>query len=370
MSLVKFTELPSGSIQGGDVFAVAGASSYKVTAVEYANWSNKRIQGNTDKTIENAYKFAESNSNYITNVINPQLGQIGTNKTDIANLNSEMVAGRAVVAGHDNIIAAEMLRQYDNEPAIIAQMITDNNFIKNPAAQHISRYWTNRTGKAIPSDMLQDIRARNLDFPGWSRDGIGLLTYNFTAPIDGMITLGKLGGTSPELLEYRINGGNWQAVGGIGVISINLSYVDMSNAGTKISVRMPESAGGIVFAIPSPAYWLDIRGVRVDSYEAVRKLTLGLYRSRVDLVACGYWFEYMGTSWSGSAIAEIPIGIGIINEATIWELSNVNAVPFVRAVEWNRGGVRNGILRSGMAADIGFLFASTDPDLYDRAEVY
>ena len=370
MSLVKFTELPTGSIQGGDVLAVAGTSSYKVTAVEYANWSNKRIQGNTDKTIADVYTITESNANYITNIVTPQLGQIGTNKSDIATLKLGLESTNSYAIENRKKIYAMAGGQYDNQPALIAGLIKYDNFIKNPAAHRIELYWKDQTGKDVDQFMLSALNQGNLEFPGWSRNGLGdLLTYNFTVALDGMLTIGQLGGTNAAELEYRVNGGAWDKVGADGIKSIGVGYAP-STAGAQISVRVNKDSGGIVFAIPSPAYWTTDTGIRDPNIRvALEKLTYGLRRKRIDLEACGYWFAATPKISNGEYAVNKSVNIGTILNETIWGYDTggivVRIVPF-----WVDPAHKVSLKITSKYKDVSYICASTDPNLYTKAEVY
>ena len=369
MSLVKFTELPSGSLQGGDVLAVAGASSYKVTSVELANWINKRLQGNTDKTVEEVWNRAKGNSDYTTNVVNPQLGQIGTNKSDIALLKTDLNATNAYTIENRKKIYAMAGGQYDNQPALIAGLIKDDNFIKNPAAQNIKLYWDMQTKSAVmPGLVLSDLKQKNLEYPGWSRTG-DLLTYNFTVALDGMLTIGQLGGTKAEDLEYRVNGGAWNKVGNGGILSIGVGYV-ASTAGAQISVRMNKDSGGIAFAIPSPAYWTTNTGVRDPNIRvALEKLTYGLRRKYIDMVACGYWFAAAGKISNGEYAVHKSYMIGTVTETVVCGY-DMGKTPVHLIPHWLDPNDKLTLKVSSNMKDITYLFGASDPDLYSQAEVY
>ena len=367
MSLVKFTELPSGSIQGGDVLAVAGTSSYKVTATELANFANARVQGGTTSTVAYVETKAIANKGTIDTVILPQLGQVGTNKGDIATLKTDLVNTDAYGKVTRGMIHGTSSSQYDNQPALIAGLIKYDNFIKNPAAQHISLYWKDQTGIDASAPMLADLQTRNLEYPGWSRTG-DLLTYNFTVALDGQLTIGQLGGNNAENLEYRVNGGAWDRVGNGGIRSIGVGYV-ASTAGAQISVRMKKDSGGIAFAIPSPAYWTTDTGVRDPNIRlALEKLTYGLRRKRIDLEACGYWFNAIGNNSNSDIVFTKPPTIGFLANATRWEYEKVS-LPKIATVNWG-SDLRITVRVADNSWNDAFIFASTDPNLYTQAEVF
>ena len=345
MSLVKFTELPSGSIQGGDVLAVAGASSYKVTAVEHANWINKRLQGNTDKTVEFVYNLAKGNSDYTTNVVNPQLGQIGTNKTDIGNAFTAINHNTLLTVENKNKLTNLLKAQGDNEPAVVASMIKDDNFIKNPAAHSMVNYWEERTGIPMKSSTKNALDSQNLMYPGWSRGG-DLLTYNFTVALDGVLTIGQLGGNNAPDLEYRVNAGAWVKVGGSGITQIGVGYAGVHSAGAQISVRMHKDSGGIAFAIPSPAYWLTPSAAPDTSFKAtIEKLTLGLRRKRIEFEACGYWFGMVQT---------IPPSLNALRPVNMGNMKNVISIQ----------------VKPTSNTQVHYVMGQVDPDHYNQCEVY
>ena len=344
MSLVKFTELPAGSIQGGDVMAFAGASSYKVTAVEYANWSNKRLQGNTDKTVENAFKFAESNSNYIGQVINPQLATLPAMKTDTAAVATNLASTDVSVSALEAKINSLLATQYANEPSIIASMITNDNYVKNPAAQTFVPYWQERIRDLIPHAELQMLGLRDLLYPAWTLKG-DLLTNNFTVARNGVITLGQIGGKNPADMEYRVNGGAWEKVGGDGTRNLGVGYAGLHSAGAQISVRMHKDSGGIAFAIPTPAYWLTPAGIRDGGVMiTLEKLTYGLRRKRINLVECGYCL---------SIVENIPTFLNDGRTPGLGLLKNV--VSFTHKPTTN--------------SQIHYIIGQTDPDKYNRGEI-
>ena len=363
MSLVKFTELPSGSIQGGDVLAVAGASSYKVTATELANWTNARVQGATDKTIAEVYQFVANNTNYINNVINPQLGQIGTNKTNIATNANGIVTNTLNINANDTQITADLLRQYDNERSVIANMIMTNNYIKNPAAHHIALYYKEQSLQDTSPIMDSRLIEENLEYPGWSRAG-EFLTYNFSVACKGAFTMGVLGGTGA--FEYQIDGGGWVVVDGSGatIKTVNLNYID----GVNISIRVNRAFGGIAFGIVGAAYWLSAAGVKGGGVDTgLKELTYSLKRKRIDLVACGYWFGQASSEHEANTIIK-PNGIGYITRWRTFETTSL--LPAIERFSAFTDNTRN-VMRlpdSGRSSD--WMFASTDPNLFDQAEVF
>ena len=370
MSLVKFTELPAGSIQGGDVLAVAGASSYKVTATELANWTNKRIQGGTTSTVEYVETKAIANKATLDNLVMPQLGQISTNKADIKLIKQDQVDVGLYSRDTRRKIYHLAESSRDNLPSMIAAMIKDDNYIKNPAAHNIALYWNEQTDSTvIPQLIASDFAQKNLEYPGWSRTG-DLLTYNFTVALDGKLTIGQLGGTNPEALEYRVNGGTWVAVGGKGIVTIGVGYAGVTSAGAQISVRMHKDSNGIAFAIASPVYWLTDRLVVAPTlYDDLVKLTYGLRRNRIDLEACGYWFAPCGKISNGEyAINKSPM-IGKVANTIVcgYDIGKtvVNITP-----HWIDPNNKITLKVTSAMRDVSYIFGATDPDLYTQAEVY
>ena len=314
---------------------------------------------------------AIANKGTIDNQIMPQLGQIGTNKVDVA-ANKVAIANTDTYV-HDTrrMITAELLRQYENAPAAIALMIKNDNYIKNPAAQHISRYLKDQAGLDMPNNVTADLRAKNLEYPGWSRDSGDLITYNFTAAIAGKLTIGQLGGSDGANMEYRVNGGSWVKVGNINsdhVKNVSIGYT--GNAGAQVSVRVNKDFGGIAFAIPTPAYWLSRTGTRGGGIDnGLLKLSHGLFRARIDLEACGYWFAATSKVSNGEYAVNKSYRIGKISKDATWGYDVGQIVSEVTNA-WVDPGHKVSLKITSKYKDVSYLFATTDPDSFRQAEVY